>query len=164
MQVTASFFLYFPPVACPGGTQQPYATPWRSSFPAFPTVHLMGSPDPFCYFPKLNYSLLPICKTGKITFLCFYTDALIPSNSMRYMPVTVPYLCSYTCRTEGLSRNQTSGSSPFRICKFLSWFYWAQLVLINFAQSSLIWTLEFWQPKSHFWKYVLPVIADSLTD
>lgn len=69
---------------------------------------------------KLNYSLLPICKTGKIMFLCFYTDALIPSNSMTYVPVTVPYLCSYTCRTKGLSRNQTSGSFPFRICKFLS--------------------------------------------
>lgn len=37
------------------------------------------------------------------------------------------------------------------------------VVLINFAQSSLIWTLEFWQPKPHFWKYVLPVTDNLVT-
>lgn len=32
-------------------------------------------------------------------------DILVLRKSIMYVPVTILYLCTYTCRAEGLSRN-----------------------------------------------------------
>lgn len=88
---------------------------------------------------NLNFciSIFFFCKMGKIVLLT-------------YKPIYIPYLCSYTCRTERLTRNQTSGSFQFWICKCLNWAQLRFCWLILPFEASLIWTVEFWQSKSHF--------------
>lgn len=87
---------------------------------------------------NLNFWIsISFCKMGKTVFLT-------------YKPIYIPYLCSYTSRTERLSRNQTSGSFQFWICKCLSWAQLRFCWLILPFEGSLIWTVEFWQSKSHF--------------
>lgn len=78
-------YLHLSPAAWPAGTF------WSSSFPVVSGIlcYSYMLPEHQLLFPKtwISAFLYLFCKMGKIVLLT-------------YKPIYIPYLCSYTCRTE----------------------------------------------------------------